>query len=127
MLSRCFKPLSPSSYNSHAKTVVQVLDRNRIKALEHSSLSGLTALRELRMEGNSLRRLSHLSHLVSLRCLHLGGNRIGESAEVDKLVDAVSIVDLSLAGCPLSRRPGYRTAVLVRLGRLQVRATYLDG
>jgi hypothetical protein len=77
------------------------------------------------MDSNSLRRLSHLSHLISLRCLHLGNNRIGECAEVDRLIDAHSIVDLSLAGCPLSRKPGYRTAVLVRLGRLQVRISFL--
>jgi Leucine rich repeat len=100
---------------------MQVLDRNRIKALEPSSLSGLTALRELRMASNNLRSLSHLGHLVSLRCLHLGSNRVCECSEVDKLVDAVSIVELTLTGCPLSRKPGYRTAVLVRLSRLQVR------
>jgi hypothetical protein len=99
-----------------------VLDRNRIKALDASSLSGLGALRELRLEGNSLRRLCHLSHLASLRCLHLGGNRIGDCEELDRLADATALVDLSLCGCPLARKPGYRTAALVRLGQLQVRA-----
>jgi Leucine-rich repeat (LRR) protein len=100
---------------------MQVLDRNRIKSLDPSSLAGLTALRELRMESNNLRSLSHLGHLVSLRCLHLGSNRISECSELDKLTDTPSIVELSLAGSPLSRKPGYRPAVLVRLGRLQVR------
>eukprot|EP00892_Ulva_mutabilis_P012061 jgi/Ulvmu1/9227/UM005_0327.1 len=100
-----------------------VLDRNRIKSLDIDSFKGLTALRELRMEDNGIRRLSHLSSLPALRCLQLGGNRVLDITEVMKLAEATSIVELSLAGCPISRKPGYRTAVLMRLEHVQV----LDG
>lgn len=100
--------------------LLQVLDRNRIKSLDADSLGGLTALRELRMEDNGIRRLSHLSLLPALRCLQLGGNRVLDMAEVLKLTEATSVADLSLAGCPVSRKPGYRTAVLMRLEHLQV-------
>lgn len=72
------------------------------------------------MEDNGIRRLSHLSMLPALRCLQLGGNRVLDMAEVLKLAEATSVVDLSLAGCPVSRKPGYRTAVLMRLDHLQV-------
>lgn len=99
----------------------QVLDRNRIKSLEPDSFKGLTALRELRMEDNGIRRLSHLASLPALRCLQLGGNRVLDLAEVVKLSEATLVVDLSLTGCPIARKPGYRTAVLMRLDHLQVR------
>jgi Leucine-rich repeat (LRR) protein len=41
-----------------------VLDRNRIKFIDPSSFVGLVNLRELRMEENGLRSLSHLAPLV---------------------------------------------------------------
>lgn len=73
------------------------------------------------MEDNGIRRLSHLSSLPALRCLQLGGNRVLDMVEVLKLAGATSVVDLSLAGCPISRKAGYRTAVLMRLEHVQVR------
>lgn len=53
-----------------------MLDKNRIKYLDPTSFSGLTALRDLHMQENGLRSLSHLHYLVSVQVLALSFNRI---------------------------------------------------
>jgi Leucine-rich repeat (LRR) protein len=98
-----------------------VLDNNRLKALDASALARLPALRELRVEGNGLRRLRPAATLPALRALHAGGTRVSDVAEVAPLAAAPRLVDLALAGSPLARQADYRLAVLGALPHLQAR------
>jgi Leucine-rich repeat (LRR) protein len=100
-----------------------VLDRNRIKFLDPSSFAGLVNLRELRMEENGLRSLSHLSPLTRLHALHLTCNRVVEVAEVEKLVAHPELYELTLLSNPVTRKQVYRPMVLRHCPGLR----YLDG
>ena len=51
-----------------------MLDQNRIRYIDPDSFAGLPRLRELRLEENGLRSLSHLHHLTGLQ---VGGGRWG--------------------------------------------------
>ena len=61
--------------NSQSKLRELVLDKNRIKFVDADAFSGLTNLRELRMEENGLRSLSNFN-LPNLQSLYLGLNRV---------------------------------------------------
>ncbi|KAK1791307.1 hypothetical protein P4O66_013319, partial [Electrophorus voltai] len=100
-----------------------VLDRNRIKILSEGSLSRQESLLELHLAENRLRDLSHLGPLTQLRRLFLDMNKLQDTAELDKLEDLPSLIELSVVGNPMARRSLHRPAVVVRLPRLQV----LDG
>lgn len=99
---------------------VQVLDGNRIKALPPGCFAGLPALREVRCADNGVRTLRAFASLPSLQALHLPGNRVADADEVAALASCRSLAELSLAGCPLARRPGYRGDAVGRLAALQV-------
>ena len=88
------------------------LDRNRVKHLEPDAFAGLGNLRVLRMEENGLRSLAHFDALVSLRALHLGGNRVGEVSELEKLAPLAELGELTLAGNPVTRKQVYRPMAL---------------
>lgn len=100
-----------------------VLDRNKIKALEPGSLASLNNLRELRMEEVGLRSLSHFGPLPLLHALFLGGNRIAELIEIEKLSQLPSLHELVLANNPCARKPLYRATTLRKIPPLRV----LDG
>ena len=100
-----------------------VLDRNRIKFLDPHSFEGLHSLRELRMEENGLRSLSHLSHLTRLHALHLTCNRVVDVAEVEKLVAHPELYELTLMSNPVTRKQVYRPMVLRHCPGLK----FLDG
>jgi hypothetical protein len=89
-----------------------VIDRNRVKVLDAGSFAGFANLRVLRMEENGLRSLAHFDALVSLRALHLGGNRVGEVAELEKLASLAELGELTLAGNPVTRKQVYRPMAL---------------
>ncbi|MEW5304785.1 MAG: hypothetical protein WDW36_007372 [Sanguina aurantia] len=96
-----------------------VLDRNRVRYLDPESFLGLPRLRELRLEENGLRSLANLHPLASsLQALHLGGNRITEPADLDKLGCLTALLELSLAGNPLTRKQTYRALLISKLPRL---------
>ena len=88
------------------------LDRNRVKHLEPGAFAGLRNLRDLRMEENGLRSLAHFDQLVSLRALSLGGNRVGEVSELEKLAPLAELGELTLAGNPVTRKQVYRPMAL---------------
>ena len=88
------------------------LDRNRVKHLDFDAFAGLGNLRVLRMEENGLRSLAHFDALVSLRALHLGGNRVGEVSELEKLAPLAELGELTLAGNPVTRKQVYRPMAL---------------
>ncbi|GLC71381.1 hypothetical protein PLESTF_001109300 [Pleodorina starrii] len=98
-----------------------VLDRNRIRYIDMDALQGLPRLRELRLEENGLRSL-HGFHPVcrTLQALHVGSNRISEPADLERLSALSGLMELTLAGNPLSRKNSYRPMVVARCPRLQV-------
>jgi len=100
-----------------------VLDRNKIKTLDPGSLASLNGLRELRMEEVGLRSLAHFGPLPLLHALYLGGNRIAELIEIDKLAHLPSLHELVLTNNPCSRKPLYRPTTLRKVPPLRV----LDG
>ena len=83
-----------------------------MKHLEPDAFAGLGNLRVLRMEENGLRSLAHFDALVSLRALHLGGNRVGEVSELEKLAPLAELGELTLAGNPVTRKQVYRPMAL---------------
>ncbi|KAG2449146.1 hypothetical protein HYH02_005893 [Chlamydomonas schloesseri] len=98
-----------------------VLDRNRVRYLDSDQLCGVPRLRELRLEENGLRSLSGLQPLArSLQALHVGSNRINEPADLDRLTLLTGLVELTLAGNPISRKNTYRAMVIAKCPRLQV-------
>jgi Leucine-rich repeat (LRR) protein len=88
------------------------LDGNRLTFLEPGSFAGLGNLRELRMESNGLRALSHFETLVNLRALYLGGNRISEVSELEKLATLPELSELRFTGNPVTRKRVYRPMTL---------------
>ncbi|GIL49189.1 hypothetical protein Vafri_5338 [Volvox africanus] len=97
-----------------------VLDRNRIRYIDMDALNGLPRLRELRLEENGLRSL-HGFHPVArtLQALHVGSNRISEPADLERLTTLTGLLELTLAGNPISRKNAYRAMVLAKCPRLQ--------
>lgn len=102
-----------------SRALVQVLDRNKIKCLEPHSLANLTHLRELRIEESGLRSLAHFGPLPLLHALFLGGNRIAELIEVDRIASLPNLIELVLANNPCARKPLYRPTMLRKLGSLR--------
>ncbi|XP_056616186.1 leucine-rich repeat-containing protein 9 isoform X3 [Triplophysa dalaica] len=100
-----------------------VLDRNRIKSLNESSFRGQEYLMDLRLAENRIRELNHLEPLTGLRRLFLDMNKIQDVSELEKLEVLPSLIELSVAGNPVSRRSLHRQAVVLHLSRLHV----LDG
>lgn len=100
-----------------------VLDRNRVKHLETNYFTGIEKLIELRIEDNGLRSLSNAGPLRRLRSFHLGGNRVQDMGEIEKMSTYSSLIELTIAGNPVSRRPAYRALVLRKLPTLMC----LDG
>ena len=100
-----------------------VLDRNRVKHLESNYFAGIDKLVELRIEDNGLRSISTSGPLRKLRSLHMGGNRVQDMGEIEKLSSYTSLIELTIAGNPVSRRPAYRALVLRKLPALMC----LDG
>jgi hypothetical protein len=54
------------------------------------------------------------------QALHVGSNRIGEPGDLERLSGLGGLLELSLAGNPLSRKNTYRTMVLAKAQRLHV-------
>lgn len=96
-----------------------VLDRNKIKVslnlslstessitawqcLQEHSFLGLDQLRELHLEENRLRDLSHFKPLPSLQRLYLGLNRIQDYNQLEKLHTLQNLVELSVISNPVS-------------------------
>jgi Leucine-rich repeat (LRR) protein len=96
-----------------------ILDRNRIRALEVYSLTGLAGLCELRLEENGLRSLQHLGPMPKLMSLFVSSNRMSDAAEIDRLSLITSLTELNMSNTPLSRKPNYRTIVIFRCPNLR--------
>ncbi|CAM9408115.1 unnamed protein product, partial [Laminaria digitata] len=101
---------------NRCRTLVEVnLDGNKIRQLGPSSLfSGLNNLRKLRLEYNGLRTLSPglAASTPALMSLSLAQNRISDSSELDRLGVLPNLMELSVCGNPMARRPYSRLALL---------------
>lgn len=95
------------------------LEKNRIRLIEHGAFAGLHALLELRLDDNALRSLDHIGPLPALELLTLGGNRVSEVAELDKLTHLGALRAIACAANPVSRKQLYRPTLIRRLGALE--------
>jgi len=59
----------------------------------------------LKLEENSLRSLANIEKLERLQAIHVGGNRLAEFWEVDRFVDLVYLMEISLMNNPMTRKP----------------------
>ncbi|OCT68507.1 leucine-rich repeat-containing protein 9 isoform X2 [Xenopus laevis] len=100
-----------------------VLDHNRIKAITETSFVKLNSLVSLNLEENRLRDLNNLPPLFKLRKLLIGSNKIQEISEIEKLEVIPALMELSISGNPISRKPFLRNLLVLRLQNLQI----LDG
>ena len=96
-----------------------VLDRNRIKDIEPGALIGQWRLEELHIDGNRLTTLGNLRHLVNLKRLYIGLNRIQEIAEISKLSALVNLTEISMIGNGVARRMLHRLVILIFVAFVQ--------
>ena len=89
-----------------------VLDRNRIKYIDPGALNPLNNLRELRIEENGLRSLSNIGVTPQLQVLHLGYNRVSDTAELERLMGLTELMEISLVNNPVVRKQIYRAVLL---------------
>ena len=54
------------------------------------------------------------------QALHVGSNRISEPADLDRLTSLTGLLEVTLAGNPISRKNTYRAMVIAKCPRLQV-------
>ncbi|XP_062917896.1 leucine-rich repeat-containing protein 9 [Mobula hypostoma] len=99
------------------------LERNRVKIIHENSFMDQSSLVELHLEENRMRDLNNLYRLVKLQRLFLGGNKIQDMGELEKLDSLSNLTELSVVGNPVSRKILYRPFLVFRLMNLQV----LDG
>ncbi|KAI9017610.1 hypothetical protein BC832DRAFT_545188 [Gaertneriomyces semiglobifer] len=95
-----------------------VLDKNQIKNAEPSSFVSLINLRDLHIKENRLKTLSHFDSLPNLEHLYLQNNRLHDLTEIEKL-RLPSLTSITLHSTPLSRKPLYRTTLIVRFPHVQ--------
>ena len=88
------------------------LDKNRIRSLDPNSLSGLTMLKDLRMDDNGLRSLSNFPILPNLNILSFAGNRVNDIIELEKLCRVCDAKEISFCNNPVTRKQLYRTTVV---------------
>ncbi|XP_078263320.1 leucine-rich repeat-containing protein 9 [Rhinoraja longicauda] len=99
------------------------LERNRVRIIHDNSFIDQNSLIELHLEENRMRDLNNLYRLVNLQRLFLGGNKIQDTGELEKLDSLPNLTELSVVGNPVSRKMLYRPFLVFRLLKLQM----LDG
>merc|ERR1719446_1283772 len=77
-------------------------------------------VRELYMEENGLKSLSHFGHLTFLHTLHLVTNRIADFNEIDKISGIRTLLDISITNNPIARKAFYRISIIKRINSLQL-------
>ncbi|XP_051873980.1 leucine-rich repeat-containing protein 9 [Pristis pectinata] len=99
------------------------LERNRIRIIHENSFLDQSSLIELHLEENRMRDLNNLYRLVKLQRLFLGGNKVQDIGELEKLDSLSNLTELSVVGNPVSRKMLCRPFLVFRLMNLQI----LDG
>jgi hypothetical protein len=94
------------------------LDRNKLRGFEPASLASLSQLRTLSVEENGVRSLQHLPPLHRLSLARFASNRITDVADIERIAALPSLLDLTLANNPLSRKQMYRATVIFRVTSL---------
>jgi hypothetical protein len=84
------------------------------------ALAPLTRLRELHADDCGLRSLSGLPALASLTLLRLGGNRLADANEIDRIACLTDLREVALAGNPLARRPVHRPLLVFKAPQIRV-------
>jgi Leucine-rich repeat (LRR) protein len=97
-----------------------VLDGNRIKQIQGGTFEGMSCLRELRIVDNGIRMLRAFADLPALQTLHASNNRLVDLEDLDLLQNCTILRVLSLSGNSVTRKPGYRYAVVACLRQVQV-------
>lgn len=77
----------------------------------------------LRLDENGLKSLTGIEKLSKLQTLFVAGNKVNELFEIDKLVELMNLLELSLLHNPVSRKFNYRAVTIKKLINLLV----LDG
>lgn len=77
----------------------------------------------LKIEDNGLKNFLNIQKLYKLQHLFASNNRINETNDIEKLNELPNLKELELNGTTLSKKPGYRQAILKKLPIL----LYLDG
>lgn len=70
-----------------------------------------------------MKNFAHIQKLYKLQHLFANSNRINDIPDIERLSELNYLKELELNGNALSRRPGYRHALLKKLPNL----LYLDG
>lgn len=77
----------------------------------------------MKIEDNSLKNFQNIQKLLKLQHFFAGNNRINDIPDIDRLPELPNLKELELNGNSISKRPGYRQAMLKKLPNL----LYLDG
>jgi Leucine-rich repeat (LRR) protein len=105
----------------HLKDLREVdLSNNRIRQFESNSFNPLHQIAWLRIEDNGLKTLNHIDKLERLQFLFLHGNRISDFWDVEKLENWPKLMELSLSGNPIFKKPMYRASIIKRLPGLLI-------
>ncbi|XP_069772401.1 leucine-rich repeat-containing protein 9 isoform X3 [Narcine bancroftii] len=99
------------------------LEKNRVRIIHEKSFMSQRSLIELHLEENRMRDLNNLYQLVKLQRLFIGGNKIQDLGELEKLDSLPNLIELSVVENPVSRKMLYRPFLVFHLMNLQV----LDG
>lgn len=94
------------------------VNKNKIRQIDSNTFSSNIPIRCLKLEENGLRSLANIQKLYKLQSLFLGGNRLADVYECDKLNELTNLVELVLCGNPLTRKNMYRQNVIKRLPSL---------
>lgn len=98
-----------------------ILDHNLIKTLEPSSFTSIPRLRRLNLSHNGLRSLAHLAVLTRLQYLHLGSNRVADTAELEHLTHLTSLLEVWLVDNTVAKKQWYRALLLSKCPNAKVR------
>lgn len=97
--------------------------RNRIRQFDGTSFINCNPIKCLKIEDNSLKNFHHIQKLYKLQHLFAINNKINDIPDVERLCELPYLKELELAGNPISRRNGYKIAIIKKLPQL----IYLDG
>ncbi len=88
------------------------LSKNRVRQFDPSSFLPDLPIALLRAEENGLKSVACIERLERLEALYLGGNRINDFNDFDRLGDMKRLRELSLVNNPITRKNYYRQVVL---------------
>ena len=88
---------------------------NRIRQFDGTSFINCNPIKCLKIEENSLKNFHHIQKLYKLQHLFAVNNKISDIPDVERLSELPYLKELELAGNPISRRNGYKIAIIKKL------------